>query len=352
MSKHIERRPARLGLMAGLLGATLLAAPTAALAQSKELTIASFGGQLDEAFKKAMQPYLDKHGITVRWVPGTATENAAKVVATKDSPEFDMVFLENITYDTVSRQDLLAKFDPEQMSNYADLAPAAQVERRDGMPVGFFYTGIFYNPGEFEKRGWAAPTSWNDLFRPEFCNYIGVLNPSVSYGLHTVMMVGGGDPAKMDQGIERFAELGKCIATMEPSASKLEEKIQLGEYLVGAHGTIRVAPLIDMNYPIRFTIPEEGSILAFSVVTVPRNSPNLKLSQDVANWLVGPEAQKVFMDMAFYAPVNTKVEQSPRLQEFGVPSGDQMDKIIRVDEALVVEKRRDWTRQVERAMTR
>ena len=340
----------RLGLIAGCLGVALLATPQAA--QAKDLTIASFGGQLDEAFKKALQPYLEKNKINIRWVPGTATENAAKVVATKDNPEYDLVLLENITYDTVSRQNLLAKFDPKNMMNYADLAPTAKLARQDGMPVGFYYTGIFYNPGEFTKRGWAVPTSWNDLFRPEFCKHIGVLHPNISYGLHTLMMIGGGNIEGMEKGIARFGELKNCIATMEPSASKLEEKIQLGEYLIGAHGTIRVAPLMDMNYPIRFTIPKEGAILAFSVVTVPKNSPNLKLSQDIANWLVGPEAQKVFMEMAFYAPVNSKVEQSARLREFGVPTGDQADKIIKVDEEVVVKKRRDWVRQVERAMTR
>lgn len=350
MKENSARPMARRGLIASCLCAALLA--TSATAQAQELTIASFGGQLDEAFRKALEPYLEQNDITLRWVPGTATENAAKVVATRDSPEFDLVLLENITYHTVSRQDLLAQFDTATMSNYGDLLPAAQLERRDGMPIGFFYTGIFYNHGEFEERGWAPPTSWNDLFRPEFCNHIGVLNPAVSYGLHTVMMVAGGELDNIETGIDRFAELGSCIATMEPSASKLEEKIQLGEYLIGAHGTIRVAPLIDMDYPVRFTIPEEGSILAFSVVTVPKNSPNLEAAQDLANWLIGPEAQQVFMEMAFYAPVNSEVEQSSRLRDFGVPTGDEMDKIIQVDEALVIEKRRDWTRQVERAMTR
>lgn len=340
-----------LGLSIGLAVATH--APARAQADEKTLVIASFGGQLDEAFKAALRPWAEQNKISIRMVPGTATENAAKIIATKNNPEFDLVLLENMSYDLVSRQGLLAQFQPRDLSNFTDLASQARLKGWDGLPVGFYFTGIYYNPEEFKKRNWAVPVSWSDLFRPEFCNHIGVMHPNVSYGLHTVLMLAGGKPEKMPEGIAAFGKLKGCIATLEPSSSKLEEKMQMGEYLLGTHGTIRAVPLINTGYPIRFVIPKEGSILAFSAVVAPKNSPRPQLAKDAMNWLIGPQAQKILMDTAFYTPVNTKVELSSKLKELGVPDSKMISEIIIVEnDSIINDHRRDWARQIDRALTR
>jgi putative spermidine/putrescine transport system substrate-binding protein len=169
--------------------------------------------------------------------------------------------------------------------------------------------------------------------------------------MHMLLMLAGGDPARMSQGIARFGKLKNCIPTLEPSASKFEEKIQLGEYLIGVHASIRAIPLIKQGYPIKYIIPKEGSILGYSIVAPVKNARNARLAQELCNWLIGPEAQKVLMETAFYVPVNDKVEVSPELQQLGLPNKQTMEKIIPVQASIIAERRREWVRQVEREMS-
>lgn len=320
--------------------------------QPTTLLIGSYGGALDDIYRRVLKPFEEKFNVTIKMVPGTSAENAAKLVATKNNPEYDLVFLENLSHDAASRQGALATIDETIVTNYRDLSPKTKLASKDGMPVGHFIAGIFYNAAEFQKRGWAAPTGWSDLFRPELCKNIGVLHPNVSYGMHMVMMLGGGDPAKISDGVARLGQLKDCIPTLEPSASKFEEKIQLGEYLIGVHGNIRVLPLIRQGLPLKYIVPKEGSILGSSITAAAKNSRHAKLTQELMNWLIAPESQKILMESTFYVPVNTKVEVTPEMQALGMPDSKTLERVNPADAAIVSERRREWVRQVERAMSR
>src|SRR5208337_1711305 len=166
-------------------------------------------------------------------------------------PEYDVAISENLSMAIGSEQHLWAPVDETIVTNYKDLMPQARPKTNDSVGVGIYFAGFFYNPQEFEKRGWPPPKSWNDLFRPEFCGHIGIMHPNVSYTLHTVLMLAGGDPARFNEGIAKLAKLKDCIPVLEPSAPKLEEKVQLGEYLVGIHGNIRVGYLMKRGYPVK-----------------------------------------------------------------------------------------------------
>jgi putative spermidine/putrescine transport system substrate-binding protein len=315
------------------------------------MTIASFGGKLDEAFKKAARPFEEKRNILIKWVPGTSAENAAKVVGTKNAPEYDAVLLENVTQNQASRGGALAEVDESIVTNYKKLMPQATRPSRDAIGVGFYVMGLFYDVNEFQKRGWTPPASWNDLLRPEFCKVVGLMHPNVSNGLQTIMMFGGG-PEKIDVGIKKLGELKNCIPTLEPSTSKFDEKVQLKEYLVGAHSTIRALPLIQAKYPIKLVLPRDGTIVTFSAISVVKNAPKARLAQELANWLIGPDAQQILMREAFYSPSNRTVDVPADLKEMGVPTREDISKAIVLDDQDVVDKRRGWVRQIDRELAR
>lgn len=336
-------------------GAAMLAASLGltgpASAQTKTLTIASFGGKIDDTYRKAMEGFEQKFGVTLRWVPGTTTENAAKIIATKGKPEFDVAMIDDVAQVQASKAGgVISKIDTSIVTNFADLRPQARFPAMDAVPIGFNFTGIFYNEPEFKKRGWAVPQSWNDLFRPEFCKNIGIPHPNVSYTINLVVLLAGGDLAKASDGIAKLAKLKGCVATLEASSAKLEEKIQLGEYLVGLHGSVRVLPLATSGYPVRFVIPKEGSTLSSTTIAVVTGG-NEKLAQEFVNWMISPPAQKVLMEEGFFLPSNSKVEVPAKLLELGMPGPDVLKTAVDFDREAVITKRRDWARQIERELT-
>ena len=319
--------------------------------QGQTLTVASFGGAVDNGFRKAMDGFEQKFGVKIRWIPGTTTENAAKVVATKGHPEFDIVFLDNVAYQGLShRGDVLAKLDRSIVTNYGDLVPQGKLSGGDGVPIGFNFTGLFYNEAEFQKRGWAPPTSWNDIFRPEFCHNIGINDPSVSYIFNLVAMLGGGDANKIPEGIDKLAKLSGCLATLEPSGAKLEEKIQLGEYLIGVYGSVRVIPLrVSGGFPLKFVVPKEGTTLSYSAASVVAGG-NEKLAQEFINWIVSAPAQKALFEATYYMPVNAKVAVPQNLADLGMPSADILTKSVELDAQVITDHRQEWARRIQRSV--
>ncbi len=344
----------RASIVAAALAAAVAPAQVSAqqAAEPVVLNVASLGGQLDEVFKKAFAAFEQEKGITIRWNPSVSAENLAKVAATKANPEFDVALVENLSHNIGSAQDLWAKVDETVVTNYADLYPQARPGNDDGVGIGFFLAGLFYRSDEFEKRGWAAPTSWEDLFRPEFCGFLGLQHPNVSYTIHTIIMLAGGDPNRAEEGIARLAKLKDCITVLEPSAPKLEEKIQLGEYLVGIHGNIRTVYLIKQGHPVKFTYPKEGTVVGVTMAAPVKNAKNAALAQEFLNWYLRPDVQKQIMEGLYYGPTNSKVEISEEMRALGVPDSELMKKMIAVDDSVIVGKRRDWVRQTERALAR
>lgn len=313
------------------------------------MTVATFGGLLGDAYKKAAKPFEEKRNVVIKWVPGTAVENAARVVATKSAPEYDAVLLENVTHNQASQGGALAKVDEAIVTNYKHLLPHGTRPSRDTVAIGFYLMGFFYDVDEFKKRGWTPPSSWQDLLKPEFCKHVGLMHPNISNGLQTIMMLGGG-PEKIDDGIRKLGALKNCVPTLEPSTSKFDEKIQLKEYLVGAHSTIRALPLVQAKHPIKFVLPRDGTIVTFSSISAVKNAPKERLAQELSNWMIGPEAQQVLMREAFYSPANATVDVPPDLRALGVPTREDTSKAIVLDDTTVVEKRRGWIRQVEREL--
>lgn len=342
---------ARLPFVLGAVTAFGLALAAPAKAQT-EMVVASIGGNLDEVMKKATAAFEQAHNVKIRWVPSLSAEKLAKIEAAKAAPEFDLAMLDDPNHVLGSARGLWEKIDRSVVTNWDDLYTQAQGRKQDGVGVGFFVAGFFYRTDEFQKRGWAPPRKWDDLFRPEFCGSIGLMHPNVSYTIHTLLMLSGGDPKKIDTGIERLGKLKNCIPVLEPSAPKFEEKIQLGEYLVGINGAIRTIPLAQKGVPVKFVLPEDGTVSGVTMLAPVKNAPRAKLAQELCNWVISPDVQKIIVENLYYGPVNKKVVVTKEQKEIGVLDAEATSKLIVVDEGDDLSHRRNWVRNTERVMAR
>ena len=315
------------------------------------LVVATFGGALGATLKAVYEPFEKQYNVTLHWVPGNSSdENVARVAATRQRPEFDLVFGDLMSHYTGTAQGLWEKIDDSIVTRYKDQAPKARVPGDDVLNYGFWLTGLFYEDKEFAKRGWKPPTRWDDMFRPEFYGKVALLHPNVSYGLHAVLMLGGGDPAKIGDGIAKLAAHKGCIPVLDPTTAGLDQKIELGDYLIGAHGNIRVIPLIEKGTPVKFIIPDDGTIVGASTVSAVKNSAHPRETQEFLNWILRPEVQVQLMERSFYGPTNTTVAVPAKLAELGVPNADALKRAIVIPSKIIYENRRAWIREIERAM--
>jgi hypothetical protein len=146
-------------------------------AAEKELLFGGFGG----TSPRAMQTYVvrafeKKFGVHVTYVAGTSTEMLAKVRAQGGQPQIDIIWMTETTHDQASAAGVSEKLDPKIVTNPADLTPSARMPGDAGVGMGMQALAIEYNTKVFQQRGWAAPTSWSDLWDPKFKGHVVAYN--------------------------------------------------------------------------------------------------------------------------------------------------------------------------------
>lgn len=352
----LNRFQSRLSVLSLAFAASLAFAGLAAAQEPTRMVVGFPGGSLGDVLKKAFAPWERDNNIKIEWITGVSTELVAKATASKDNPEFNVIFGDELSGYTASQRGLLVPIDESIVTNYKDVVPRARSEKNDSVGYGSFSSAIFYNPAEFQKRGWTPPKVWKDLFRPEFCKVVSWFHVNVSYGATALIMLAGGDPAQVEaKAIPMVIAHKDCITVFETSPPKLEEKVQLGDYLLGNIPMQRVQALIDKGLPVKAFLPEDGVVAGFAAAGVIKNDAKpeaVKLGQRFMNHLLSPDVQKMVLETMYYGPSNGKVVVPKEILARGTLDADGIKRMVSVSPKQVAELRQQWARMLDRGMSR
>ena len=155
----------RLARWSALAGMALLAGTLPAMAQQK-LTVAAYGGVWDSHLREKVFPDFEKkHNVKIDYVAGNSTDTLAKLQAQKSNQAIDVAIMDDgVMYQAIQ----LGFCTPIKGMDKSDLYPAALFKDDKAVAVGQTGTGFMINTKVFKERGWATPTSWNDLKDAKF----------------------------------------------------------------------------------------------------------------------------------------------------------------------------------------
>ena len=320
------------------------------------LVVISPGGQLQTVLKELGQTFEKDNGVKIEWVSASAsTEIVAKIAASKAAPEYDVAFEDDLSLRAGSELELWAPIDEKIVTNYHNILPNAVQSTKDGVPYGLFYGIMFYNAQEFKKNNWPVPTSWFDLLKPEYCGKSAFFHPNISYGVNALIMLSGGDVNKIDDGIAKLADKRNCFPSLETAVAKFEEKVQLGNYVIGTIPNIRAIALVQKGVPIVPLIPKEGTVIGaatLAAVKNPKNPERVALAQKFVNFVISPPVQAQLMKTMYFSPVNSQVPLSEEMAKAGMLSAERIKAMPASQPGIVVKNRQAWARSVDRAMAR
>ncbi|MFI5015559.1 MAG: extracellular solute-binding protein [Hyphomicrobiales bacterium] len=333
------------------LAATLLGWSSVGAADPETLVVASFGSPWTEALQQALAPFEAEHNVKIRYTAGSSSDNVVRAIAARNHPDVDVVMGEEMTHGQGRQETIWEKLDPSIVTNLASVVPQAKVFGGEGVGIISQSIGLFYRTDTFQKNGWAAPTSWSDLLDKRFCHRAGFNDPNVSFGYYAFMMLGGGKPDDVPNGIKRAVAGKDCIDTLDPSGAKLVEKAQLGEYDIGVLAHYLVTNLAKKGVPLKFTAPREGAILQFTTAAVPKNAPHPELAQALVNELLSPRVQRQLSEQFDVGPVNPTVTVSAERIVTGVPDPKNLNGYIGVDAQAILPHRRQYIQDAIRALS-
>ena len=335
--------------MMASVAAVALAVPHGAMAQ--ELIVGIFGGSFADNSKLChVEPFEKATGARVRHVLGSSVDNVAKMRATKGSPDLDIAYIDLAIALQAKNEGLLAKLDAANIKNLPDLYPSAI--DGDGRFIGMMYsaTAIAYDP----KVVKTPPTSWKDLWDPQFKGKLAIGDISGTSGLHFLIAVArmnGGTLENADPGFKAIAELKPNVVMMYSQADQIVPLFERGEISVAVWYPDRVGAAAAKGLSIASAFPKEGAIGILPTVGVPEGAKNKALAERYIDVLLSPEAQLCFAQKQYAGPVNRKVTLDASLAG-ALPYREGIEKMYFPDPAATAKLRPGWVERWGREIAR
>ena len=264
------------------------------------------------------QEFEAKYGITVNYVRMSSGEALARVQAEKDNPQFDIWWGGPIdSFVAAKGEGLLEAYDSP---NYANLTDPVKMKDVDNQWVGVYVgtLGFATNTDWLAANpGVEAPTSWDDLLKPEFTGQVMVAHPSssgTSYtALATILQIRG-----EEAGWEYLQQYDGQMAQYTKSGAAPAKFVGQGEAAVAIVFSHDIVNEIENNkLPLVLTFPEEGTGYEIGGMAILKGAKHPQAARLWFDWALTPEAQALGPVYAAYqAPTVTGVELShPELLE-------------------------------------
>lgn len=274
------------------------------------IRVANYGGGFTAAQKKYAADILTQRtGIKVQYIDGTARDFLAKMIASKGrEPPFDVVYLEQDIQADAIEAGVIAKLDPQIVTNLSMLYDEAKQKDGYGPGMIFYSVALTYNYQKFKEAGVPEPTSWADLWNPKLAGRVAVPDLAQIMGrqfLIAATRLQGGDEHSLDaltKGIDHIATL-KAHSYYTSSAT-LTAQFQSGEVWAAPWINGRSWALIDRGAPIRFIVPKEGGFGNLNTIDMVAGTKFPKEAQAYINAVLDPLAQLGQANDTPYGPTN------------------------------------------------
>ena len=142
-----------------------------------------------------------------------SVDQIAKVTAARANPPIDVMLHDPGPALVAIGQDLVEPYPVDESAHYKDLIAEAQEPM--GPAIFFQVVGLTYNPDKIKT----PPTSWADLWKPEYKGRVGITNLNSTLGtgfLVEIARMHGGSEANVDPGFKAIEELKPSISPPSP----------------------------------------------------------------------------------------------------------------------------------------
>ena len=222
-------------LIAGIVG---LALP----ASGEELVVATFGGTFVDNSKKCHAAAFEKAtGATVKYVLGSSVQTMAKLRAAGARSELDVAYMDSQIVKQAKAEGLLQPLEPAKIADWNDVYDVSRDKDAHWVSMMFAGTIITYNTKLVKE----PPTSWADLWKPEFKGKLAIPDISGTSGQQFLMAaarLNGGSIENIDPGFEAIKKLKPNVQMMYTQPDQLIPLFERGDIAVAVWYTDRTGP--------------------------------------------------------------------------------------------------------------
>ena len=280
-----------------------LAIMVASRAMAEQIAVTTYGVWSKEMKACWLDPFTKKTGITVVADPGASGPNLAKLVQEQGAPAHDAAWIDSGVSEQAFEKGVIDTIDPEAVPNIANLAPSGIHKTKDGkifaVSTGMYVTAIEYST----KTVKTPPTSWWDLWAPEYEHRVEFPTPAMGFFAPLFMFLN--------------KQLGGTSNDFSPIVAKLKELKAYAFYDAGGpmnaalqNDEISLAPffgsqawvLNDRGLPVQSVVPKEGTIAGDIRIHLVKGSKHKLAAEKFIDYVISPEALTCWTNQTYLAP--------------------------------------------------
>jgi spermidine/putrescine-binding protein len=214
----------------------------------------------------------------------------------------------------------------------------------------FSALGITYN-----RQIKNPPTSWADLWRPEFKGRVVIPDVAHTIGLYPVVigaLAQGKDPKSADVGFDMLKRLAALTPIVAKDTDTIMNSLQSGDALVGLLYKSQTFTIQDKGAPVDWVFPKEGAIEISWGYGIAKNSKNRVWAERWIDLAMDPKIQPYFTGWGNYPGSNPKMLDNlePKYKERAVFTADQLKRMVILDHEYMSDRRAEWTERWNRVM--
>src|SRR5574344_321951 len=206
--------------------------------------------------------------------------------------QFDIIQPYDYMVTTMIKLDMLEKLDKSKLPNAATITkdlqhPAYDPNEEYSLAYVWGITGIVYNQ-KFVKE---APTSWADLWKPEYKGHVILLNDcreAFSFALKKNGWSNNStDPAQVGKAFQDLKALNSNVLAYD--TENIKQKFIAEEAWIGQMWSGDAAYCYTDNTNINFAVPKEGTLIWADNMAIPKGCKNKELALAFINYMYDPD---------------------------------------------------------------
>jgi iron(III) transport system substrate-binding protein len=301
----------------------------------EDQTIVVYTALEDDQLEGYLEVFEQDHPeITVELVRDSTGIVTAKLLAEKDNPQADVVWGLAATSLLVADQEgLLEPYAPEGLDRIKDKFRDPS-DPPKWVGIDAWMSAFCVNTIELENNGLTMPTSWEDLLKPEYKDFLVMPNPNSS-GTGFLSVSSFLQQMGEEEGWAYMDGLHENIAQYTHSGSKPCKMAGAGEYPIGISFGYRGIIQKEDGEPIETVFPAEGSGWDLEANALIKKDTIKPAARTFLDWAISDNIMKEYAKS--FAIVTAETDQP-------VPEGfpaDPMEQLIDNDFSWAAQNRED-----------
>ena len=283
---------------------------------SDELYVYNWGEYIDES---VIEQFEEETGIKVTYDMFETNEEMYPIIEA-GAVLYDVVCPSDYMIQKMAENGLLQELNMENIPNlqyidetYIQKSQSFDPQNKYSVPYTWGTVGIIYNEQRLEELGIEAPTHWTDLWDPRLKGEI-LMQDSVRDALMVALKMNGHslnstDTAELEEAKNLLLEQKPLVQAYV--VDQVRDKMLNAEAAVGViySGELlylqEEADLLELDYELKYVIPEEGSNVWIDAWVVPYNAQNKENAEKWINFLCRPDIALKNFEYITYATPNS-----------------------------------------------